>query len=73
MLAPNKNWKWRICVDYRELNKPTKKENFPLPFFDQVLDGLARKNLFSFLDGFSKYNQIQISLEDQNKTTFTYP
>ena len=65
--------KWRICVDYREFNKATKKDHFPLHFIDQVLDGLAGKKFFSFLDGFSGYNQIQICLEDQDKTTFTYP
>ena len=61
VLVPKKNGKWRICVDYRELNKATKKDHFPLPFIDQVLDGLAGKKFFSFLDGFSGYNQIQIS------------
>ena len=73
VLVPKKNGKWRICVDYRELNKATKKDHFPLPFIDQVLDGLAGKKFFSFLDGFSGYNQIQISPEDQDKTTFTCP
>eukprot|EP00253_Pinus_taeda_P002916 PITA_02916 len=73
VLVPKKNGKWRICVDYRELNKATKKDHFPLPFIDQVLDALARKRFLSFLDGFSEYNQIQISLEDQDKTTFTCP
>ena len=53
-----------ICVDYWELNKATKEDPFPLPFIDQVLDGLAGNKLFSFLDGFIGYNQIQISLED---------
>ena len=70
---PKKNGKWRICVNYRELNKATKKDHFPLPFIDQVLDGLVGKKFFSFLDGFSGYNQIQISPEDQDKTTFTCP
>ena len=64
VLVPKKNGKWRICVDYRELNKATKKDRFPLPFIDQVLDDLAGKKFFSFLDGFSGYNQIQICLED---------
>ncbi len=73
VLVPKKNGKWRIYVDYRELNKATKKDHFPLPFIDQVLDGLAGKKFFSFLDGFSGYNQIQTSLEDQDKTTFTCP
>jgi len=73
VLVPKKNGKWRICVDYRELNEATKKDHFPLTFIDQVLDGLAGKKFFSFLDGFSGYNQIQICPEDQDKTTFTYP
>jgi hypothetical protein len=73
VIVPKKNGKWHICVDYRELNKDTQKDHFPLPFIDQVLDTLAGKKLFSFLDGFSGYNQIQISPEDQYKTTFTCP
>jgi len=73
VVVPKKNGKWRICVDYRELNKATQKDNFPLPFIDQVLDTLVGKKLFSFLDGFSGYNQIQIAPEDQDKTTFTCP
>eukprot|EP00253_Pinus_taeda_P005869 PITA_05869 len=73
VVVQKKNGKWRICVDYRELNKATQKDHFPLPFIDQVLDTLAGKKLFSFLDGFSGYNQIQIAPEDQDKTTFTCP
>eukprot|EP00253_Pinus_taeda_P013007 PITA_13007 len=73
VVVPKKNAKWRICVDYRELNKATQKDHFPLPFIDQVLDTLAGKKFFSFLDGFSGYNQIQISPEDQDKATFTFP
>jgi len=60
VMVPKNNGKWRICVDYRELNKATQKDHFPLPFIDQVLDTFAGKKLFSFLDGFSRYNQIQI-------------
>jgi hypothetical protein len=73
VIVPKKNVKWRICVDYRELNKATINDHFPLLFIDQVLDVLAKKEYFSFLDGFSGYNQIQISPEDQEKTTFTCP
>jgi len=72
VVVPKKNGKWRICVGYRELNKATQKDHFPLLFIDQVPDTLERKKFFSFLDGFSGYNQIQISPEDHDKTTFTY-
>jgi len=73
VLVPKKNEKWRIYVEYKELNKATKKNHFPLPFIDHVLDSLAGKKFFSFLEGFNCYNQIQLSLEDENKTTFTCP
>eukprot|EP00253_Pinus_taeda_P013313 PITA_13313 len=73
VIVPKKNGKWCICVDYRQLNKETLKDYFPLPFIDQVLDTLAWKSSFSFLDGFSGYNQITIASEDQDKTTFTCP
>ena len=64
VVFPKKNGKWRICVDYRELNKAMRKDHFPLPFIGQVLDTLVGKKLFSFWDGFSGYNQIQIAPED---------
>ena len=64
---------WRICIDYRKLNKATRKDHFPLPFLDQMLDRLAGHEYYSFLDGYSGYNQITISPEDQEKTTFTCP
>ncbi|GLJ19357.1 hypothetical protein SUGI_0348760 [Cryptomeria japonica] len=73
VIVPKKGGKWRVCVDYRALNLATRNDHFPLPFVDQVLDSLASKRYFSFLDGFSGYNQIQIALEDQEKTTFTFP
>eukprot|EP00253_Pinus_taeda_P020271 PITA_20271 len=73
VIVPKKNGKWRVCVDYRALNKATQKDHFPLPFIDQVLDNLAGKKSFSFLDGFSGYNQIRIAPQDQDKTTFTIP
>ena len=64
---------WRICIDYRKLNKATRKDHFPLPFLDQMLDRLAGYQYYCFLDGYSSYNQIAIAPEDQEKTTFTCP
>ncbi|RDX68930.1 Retrovirus-related Pol polyprotein, partial [Mucuna pruriens] len=64
---------WRVCIDYRKLNQATRKDNFPLPFIDQVLEKLAGKSHYCFLDGFSSYMQIHIAPEDQHKTTFTCP
>ena len=64
---------WRICIDYRKLNKATRKDHFPLPFLDQVLDRLAGHEYYYFLDGCSGYNHIAIALEDQEKMTFTCP
>ena len=55
---------WRICIDYRKLNKATRKDHFPLPFLDQMLDRLAGHEYYCFLDGYSGYNQIVIAPED---------
>ncbi|KAI5343484.1 hypothetical protein L3X38_011360 [Prunus dulcis] len=62
---------WRVCIDYRKLNTSTRKDHFPLPFIDQMLDRLSGHAYYCFLDGFSGYNQIPIAPEDQEKTTFT--
>ena len=64
---------WRVCIDYRKLNTATRKDNFHLPFIDQMLDRLAGHPHFCFLDGYSGYNQIAIAPKDQEKTTFTCP
>jgi len=64
---------WRVCIDYRRLNKVTRKDHFPLPFIDQMLERLAGHSHYYFLDGYSGYNQIAIAPEDQEKTTFTCP
>uniref|UniRef100_A0A1S3YTK1 RNA-directed DNA polymerase homolog n=1 Tax=Nicotiana tabacum TaxID=4097 RepID=A0A1S3YTK1_TOBAC len=64
---------WRVCMDYRKLNKVTRKDHFLLPFLDQMLDRLAGRLFYCFLDGYSGYNQILITPEDQEKTTFTCP
>ena len=64
---------WRVCIDYRKLNTATRKDHFPLPFIDQMLDMLVGHPHFCFLDGYSGYNQIAIAPEDQDKTTFKCP
>ena len=53
---------WRVCVDYRKLNSCTRKDHFPLPFIDQILERVAGHSYYCFLDGYSGYNQIAISL-----------
>ena len=64
---------WRVCIDYRKLNDATRKDHFPLPFVDQMLERLAGHMYYCFLDGLSGYFQIPIAPEDQEKTTFTCP
>ena len=71
VIVPKKNGKIRICQDFRKLNDATKKDYFPLPFTDSILDVVAGHEVYSFLDGFSGYNQIKIAPADQSKTTFT--
>ncbi len=62
---PKKNGKLRICVDYHKLNIQTKKNPFPLPFLDSV----ARHEIYSFMDGYSSYNQVKMAEEDKDKMT----
>nr|GEU66379.1 reverse transcriptase domain-containing protein [Tanacetum cinerariifolium] len=64
---------WRVCIDYRKLNEATRKDHFPIPFMDQMLETLARNQYYCFLDGFSGYFQISIDPKDKEKTTFTCP
>ncbi|GKC09205.1 reverse transcriptase domain-containing protein, partial [Tanacetum coccineum] len=63
---------WRFCIDYRKLNDATRKDHFPLPFMDQMLERLAGNEYYCFLDGFFGYFQIPIDPQDQEKTTFTF-
>ena len=62
-----------MCIDYRKLNVVTRKDHFPLPFIDQVLERVSGHPFYCFLDGYSGYFQIEIAVEDQEKTTFTCP
>ncbi|GJT51863.1 putative nucleotidyltransferase, ribonuclease H [Tanacetum coccineum] len=64
---------WRVCIDYRKLNDATRKDHFPLPFNDQMLERLSGNEYYCFLDRFSGYFQIPLAPEDQEKTTFTCP
>ncbi|WKA10609.1 hypothetical protein VitviT2T_028174 [Vitis vinifera] len=64
---------WRVCIDYRKLNVVTRKDHFLLPFIDQVLERVSGYPFYYFLDGYSGYFQIEIAVEDQEKTTFTCP
>nr|GEW42341.1 retrovirus-related Pol polyprotein from transposon 17.6 [Tanacetum cinerariifolium] len=63
---------WRVCIDYRKLNDATRKDRFPLPFIDEMLEPLSGNEYYFFLDGFLGYFQILLTPEDQEKTTFTY-
>ena len=62
-----------MFIDYRKLNVVTRKDHFPLPFINQVLERVFGHPLYYFLDGYSGYFLIEINVEDQEKTTFTCP
>nr|GEV80983.1 DNA-directed DNA polymerase [Tanacetum cinerariifolium] len=64
---------WRVCIDYRKLNDATRKFHFSLPFMDKMLERLTENEFYCFLDGFSRYFQIPIDPQYQEKTTFTCP
>ena len=68
--VPKKDDKVRMCVDYWDLNRASPKDNFPLPHIDTLGDNIDKHSLFSFMDGFSGYNQIKMAPEDMEKTTF---
>jgi hypothetical protein len=62
-----------MCIDYRDINKACPKDNFPTPFVDQIVDDCTGSEIFSLMDGFSRYNQINIVPKDQHKTAFICP
>ncbi|XP_074277653.1 uncharacterized protein LOC141601283 [Silene latifolia] len=66
-----KDGKVRVCVDFRDLNKASPKDDFPLPHIDILVDNTANHALLSFMDGYDGYNQIKMAEEDMSKTTFT--
>jgi len=71
--VPKKDGKVKMCVDYRDLNKASPKDDFPLPHIDVLVDSTAKSKVFSFMDGFSGYNQIKMAPEDREKTSFITP
>ena len=70
VLVKKANGKWRMCVDFTDLNKTCPKDSFPLPRINKLVDSIAGHKLLTFMDAFSGYNQIKMAEEDQEKTTF---
>jgi hypothetical protein len=71
--VPKKDGKVRMCVDYRDLNKASPKDDFPLPHIDVLVDNTAKCKVFSFMYGFFGYNQNKMAPEDREKTSFITP
>ena len=70
VMVKKANRKWRMCVDFTNLNNACSKDSFPLPRIDQLVDSTAGHKLLTFMDAFSRYNQIQMAEENQEKTAF---
>ena len=73
VLVPKKDGKVRMCVDFRDLNKASPKDDFPLLDIDILVDNIAGHALLSFMDGFSRYIQIKMAPKDMLKTSFITP
>ena len=70
VLVKKANGKWRLCIDFTDINKACPKDSFPLPRIDLIVDGTAGHELLSFMDAFSGYNLISMDPNDQEKTSF---
>ena len=70
VMVKKNNGKWRMYVDFTDLNRACPKDSYPLPRIDTLVDSTARHELLSFMDAFSGYNQIKMKEEDQEKTSF---
>ena len=70
VMVKKANGKWRICVDFTDLNRACPKDSYPLPRIDILVDSTVRHQLLSFMDAFSEYNQIKMEEADQEKTSF---
>ncbi|MCO5601206.1 hypothetical protein L7F22_055325 [Adiantum nelumboides] len=73
VVTPKKDGRWRVCIDYKPLNALTKTDPYPLPFIDQLLDAMAGFERYSVCDGYPRYFQLILALEDRKKTTFITP
>ena len=73
VVVPKKDNKWRVCVDYTDLNNACPKDSFPLPRIDQIVDASAGHDMLSFLDAFWGYHQIPMHPPDAEKTSFIMP
>lgn len=71
VLVRKKNGEIRLCVDFRNLNKASEKDNYPLPSLDEVLQVVNGARMMSFMDRYSRYNQVIVEEEDRLKTAFT--
>ena len=73
VIVKKKSGKWRVCVDFTDLNKACPKDPFPMPKIDQLVDAIVGHPRMSFLDAFQGYHQILLALDNQEKTTFVTP
>ena len=70
VMVKKANEKWRMCVDFTDLNRACPKDSYPLPQIYTLVDSMARHELLSFMDAFSGYNQIKMNDDDQERTSF---
>ena len=70
VLVKKANGKWRLCIDFTDVNRACPKDSFPLPRINLIVDATVDHELLSFMDAFSGYNQISMDLDDQEKTSF---
>ena len=70
VMVRKNNGKWRMCVDFTDLNRACPKDSYPLPWIDTLVNLTTRHELLSFMDAFLGYNQIKMKEEDQEKTSF---
>jgi hypothetical protein len=73
VLVRKKSGEIRLCVDFRNLNRSSRKDNYPLPNMEHILQKFIGTSRISMIDGFSGYNQISVMLEDREKISFTTP